>query len=199
MITPVMSNWYILYISRPAVESLSFQKISTSYHTTSSSNLLLMLEIQIGFLAGLDLIHQEGHHNPLERTYGFRSIQVATTLGEEDGLLMTLRRILVSVKRPTGNSSMPLLKLEVPSFTKNMHVRTPTNPLEAEHHMFEMTQAGFPGCLGSTDATHVSIERCFNRLWNQHISSKLPCTARTYNATVNHRWRILSSTTGHPC
>jgi hypothetical protein len=78
MITPVMSNWYtgILYISRPAVESLSFQKISTSYHTTSSSNLLLMLEIQIGFLAGLDLIHQEGHHNPLERTYGFRSIQV---------------------------------------------------------------------------------------------------------------------------
>jgi len=26
MITPVMSNWYILYISRPAVESLSFQK-----------------------------------------------------------------------------------------------------------------------------------------------------------------------------
>ena len=157
MITPVMSNWYILYISRPAVESLSFQKISTSYHTTSSSNLLLMLEIQIGFLAGLDLIHQEGHHNPLERTYGFRSIQVATTLGEEDGLLMTLRRILVSVKRPTGNSSMPLLKLEVPSFTKNMHVRTPTNPLEAEHHMFEMTQAGFPGCLGSTDATHVSL------------------------------------------
>ena len=53
--------------------------------------------------------------------------------------------------------------------------------------MFEMTQAGsgcFPGCLGSTDATHVSIERCFNRLRNQHISSKLPCTARTYNATV---------------
>ena len=80
------------------------------------------------------------------------------------------------------------------------YVRTPTNPLESEHHMFEMTQAGFPGCLaGSTDATHVSIERCFNRLWNQDISSKLPCTARTYNATVNHCWRILSSTTGHPC
>jgi len=37
------------------------------------------------------------------------------------------------------------------------YVRTPTNPLEAEHHMFEMTQAGFPGCLGSTDATHVSL------------------------------------------
>jgi hypothetical protein len=55
---------------------------------------------------------------------------------------------------------MPLLKLEVPSFTKNMHVRTPTNPLEAEHHMFEMTQAGcFPwmSWLGSTDATHVSL------------------------------------------
>ena len=37
----------------------------------------------------------------------------------------------------------------------NQHVCEPTTPAEAEHHMHEMATAGFPGCLGSTDATHI--------------------------------------------
>ena len=155
-----------------------------------------MLEIQIGFLAGLDLMQQEGHHHPLNLWFW-----------EHSGSYLGRGWTFDDIEENTGISQETHRQffhafIEVGStILYKKYVRTPTNPLETEHHMFEMTQAGsgFPGCLGSTDATHVSIERCFNRLRNQHISSKLPCTARTYNATVNHRRRILSTATGHPC
>lgn len=35
------------------------------------------------------------------------------------------------------------------------HVITPTHQADAITHMHEMTQAGFPGCPGSTDATNI--------------------------------------------
>ena len=62
----------------------------------------------------------------------------------------------------------------------------------------EFKMAGLPGCIGSTDATHVVMERCAYRLRQLHMGYKLSHTARTYNLTVNHRQRILSSTEGHP-
>jgi hypothetical protein len=62
-----------------------------------------------------------------------------------------------------------------------------------------MKQAGFHGCVSSTDATHVMLERVSHALHQSHTSFKVQGTARTYNLTVNHRRYILSSTTGHPC
>ncbi len=59
--------------------------------------------------------------------------------------------------------------------------------------------AGFPKCIGSCNASHILIEKCSNRLKNQHTAKTLPGTAQTYNITVNHRRRILSTTTRHPC
>ena len=79
------------------------------------------------------------------------------------------------------------------------YVRTPSNAAEAATHMVEMVAAGFPGCIGSTDATHVLLEKCSAWLRNQHMGPKIAGTARTYNATVNHRRRILHTTGGHPC
>jgi hypothetical protein len=64
--------------------------------------------------------------------------------------------------------------------------------------MHEMQIAGFPGCIGSCNATNILIEKYSNLLKNQHTAKKLPGTERTYNVTVHHRWRILSTTTGHP-
>ena len=58
--------------------------------------------------------------------------------------------------------------------------------------------AGLPGCVGSTDATHIIIERCPYKLRQLHLGYKLPFTARTYNLTVNHRRKILNTTSGHP-
>ena len=57
--------------------------------------------------------------------------------------------------------------------------------------------AGFPGCVRSTDATHVILERGPLRLRQLHLGYKLAHTARTYNMTVNHRNWIRSKTKGH--
>mmetsp|Transcript_5700 Transcript_5700/g.16054 ORF Transcript_5700/g.16054 Transcript_5700/m.16054 type:complete len:324 (-) Transcript_5700:26-997(-) len=64
--------------------------------------------------------------------------------------------------------------------------------------MTEFSSAGFSGCCGSTDATHVSMERCSAWLTQANSGSKLSMPSRTYNVTVNHRRRIMSSTSGHP-
>jgi hypothetical protein len=42
----------------------------------------------------------------------------------------------------------------------NRYVKTPSSEEEIRNHMFEMEQAGFHGCIGSTDATHIMLEKC---------------------------------------
>ena len=59
--------------------------------------------------------------------------------------------------------------------------------------------AGFPGVVGSSDATHHDVlesVQCKHR--QSHLGFKMTHTSRTYNITVNHRRRILSTTRGHP-
>ena len=58
--------------------------------------------------------------------------------------------------------------------------------------------AGLPGCVGSTDATHVVIERCAYRLRNQHLGGKDSHTTKAFQITVDHKRRILASTPGLP-
>ena len=172
MITPVMSNWYILYISRPAVESLSFQKkFRRRFRLPHNQFLQFVVDARdsnwfprwtrpdaTGRASSPLELMVLGAFRYLGRGWTFDDIEENTGISQE-----THRQFFHAF-------------IEVGStILYKKYVRTPTNPLEAEHHMFEMTQAGFPGCLGSTDATHVSIERCFNRLRNQHISSKVPC------------------------
>jgi hypothetical protein len=62
----------------------------------------------------------------------------------------------------------------------------------------EYRSAGFPGCIGSTDATHIPLEKVSFGLRQAHLGYKMSVTTRTYNLTVNHRRKILHSTTGHP-
>lgn len=78
------------------------------------------------------------------------------------------------------------------------YVRSPETHADAQSHTGEYQLAGFPGAVGSTDATHVLIERLECRFRQSHIGFKMAHTARTYNVTVNHRRRILTSTKGHP-
>jgi hypothetical protein len=79
-----------------------------------------------------------------------------------------------------------------------LYVVTPATGEECETHMHEFMQAGFNGAIGSTDATHVAIEKCSYRLRNNHLGPKQHLTTRTFNLTVNHRRRILSTTVGYP-
>lgn len=78
------------------------------------------------------------------------------------------------------------------------YVYLPATSEEARKCAEEYAMAGFPGCLGSGDATHIGMLRCFYKLRNHHMSFKLPMPTRTYNMTVNHRRRILCTTRGHP-
>jgi hypothetical protein len=80
----------------------------------------------------------------------------------------------------------------------NRYVKTPSSEEEIRNHMFKMEQAGFHRCIGSTDATHIMLEKCSAQLHHQHKGFKMTHTARTYNMTVNHRRRIISTTRGHP-
>jgi hypothetical protein len=58
--------------------------------------------------------------------------------------------------------------------------------------------AGFPGCIGSTDATHIPLDKVAFSLRQAHLGFKNSVTTRTYNLSVNHKRQILNSTTGHP-
>ncbi|KAG7342192.1 DDE superfamily endonuclease [Nitzschia inconspicua] len=78
------------------------------------------------------------------------------------------------------------------------HVIEPRTASDLENHSHEYLVAGFPGAIGSMDATHISCERVSWKERQSHLSHKLPYTARSFNLTVNHRRRILSTTTGHP-
>ena len=74
----------------------------------------------------------------------------------------------------------------------------PTTIEELEDCNKEFSLAGLPGCIGSTDASHVVTERCIYALRQLHLGYKKEHTARTFNLTCNHRRRILSTTRGHP-
>lgn len=70
-----------------------------------------------------------------------------------------------------------------------------TDNLNDCNHEFKLVY--LLGCIGSTDGTHILIQRCIYLIWKLHLGYKLTRTVRTYNLTVNHCRRILSSTSGH--
>jgi hypothetical protein len=78
------------------------------------------------------------------------------------------------------------------------YILTPVFVNEAKTHMREFKEAGFPGCVGSSDATHITTDRCEYNLKNNHLGPKSSLTARSYNICVNHHRRILHSTPGGP-
>ena len=78
------------------------------------------------------------------------------------------------------------------------YVIFPTTAAEARTHMHEYNIAGFPGTPCSTDATHISMDKCPNLLRHVNKGPKKDLPSRTYNLSCNHRKRILYTTSGHP-
>jgi hypothetical protein len=59
--------------------------------------------------------------------------------------------------------------------------------------------AGFPGCNGSCDCTHIVTDWCEEyNLKNNHLGAKSSLTTWTFNLTCNCRPRILHTTTSGP-
>lgn len=69
---------------------------------------------------------------------------------------------------------------------------------EAATYAVKFAKAGFPGCVGSTDCTHISTEKCEYNLKNNHLGAKSSQTTRSYCLTANHRGHVLHSTQGGP-
>jgi hypothetical protein len=67
------------------------------------------------------------------------------------------------------------------------YIRSPVTHADAILHTEEYKVAGFLGAVGSTDATHILIERLQSRFCQSHVGFKMSHTARTFNVTVNHR------------
>jgi hypothetical protein len=65
-------------------------------------------------------------------------------------------------------------------------------------HMAEFEEAGLPGCIGSTNCTHITTKICEYNLKNNHLGPKSSHATRTFNLMCNHHRRILHSTTGGP-
>ena len=78
------------------------------------------------------------------------------------------------------------------------YIHPPCSSAHAMLHTAEYKLAGFPGAIGSCDATHIMLERVSYRFRQTHLGHKMKHTARTYNITVNHRRQIIATTGGHP-
>ena len=70
--------------------------------------------------------------------------------------------------------------------------------LNMNDHNALFSAAGMNGCMGSGDATNISMLNCPSWASISHKGFKLNLPARTYNLTVTHTKVILCSTTGHP-
>ncbi len=62
----------------------------------------------------------------------------------------------------------------------------------------EHKMAGFADYVGSGDATHVGMLKCYHKLSQYHHSPKLNIPSNTYDIFINQQRRILSTTSGHP-
>ncbi len=114
------------------------------------------------------------------------------------GLLMTVKSRLQLTRMFIVVFFKFSSNLEVLCYTKNEWVLTPVNLPEAKLNMYKYTQAGFPGCVGSSDRTHIVTDRCQYNLKNNHIGAKSSQTTQTFNLTCNHWRQILHTTNGGP-
>ena len=80
----------------------------------------------------------------------------------------------------------------------NKYVVNPASKLDVSLFEKVFAMAGFNGCIGSTDATHVGMLQCPSWALINHKGHKLAIPSRNYNATVTHSHQILGTTCGHP-
>jgi hypothetical protein len=57
-------------------------------------------------------------------------------------------------------------------------VKFPETKQEIRDSMHEFKQAGYDGCIGSTDATHIIMEKCWAKLKNHNLGGKDSHTTR---------------------
>lgn len=194
---PRRTMWYYVYILHPQVENARFQALfRRRFRVPYSSFLSMNADLENcpqfarwhsgkksanGSLASPMLLLLLSVLRYLGRAWTIDDLTEATCISEE------VTRVFLHQFLEYGSTDL-----------YDQLVTSPTTHGEARTHVKEYEMAGFPGAVGSTDATHVLLERVNNRNRQAHLGFKSSHTARAYNITVNHRRQILSTTSGHP-
>ena len=194
---PKMSPWYDMYIENPDTDNVQFQKLFRKRFRLPHAQfveLSAMVETSDYFsrwkVGSKDAVGDGASPSCLlllcalrylGRGWTFDDLSESTAISEE--VIRTFLHRFIDF-----GSTVLYEQFVIMSKT----------PEEAKDHMGEFERAGLAGALGSTDATHVMLERVESRMRQAHLGFKMTHTARTYNLTVNHRRRILSTTHGHP-
>jgi hypothetical protein len=71
-------------------------------------------------------------------------------------------------------------------FVEYVRMRSSFKEIRECEHAYRI--AGFPGCIGSTDATHIPLEKVSFRIRQSHLGFKMAASIGTYNLTVNHKF-----------
>ena len=217
-LTPQVSNWYVQYISSPNLSSRKWRKrfrrvssiiVAAKHLLTNLTNYCILGQrFRVPYEDFLDLLQQMkedpvfnrwlrkdavgkpatpiellllGSLRYLGRGWTFDCLQEATAVSEET------HRVFFHVFIRWGNSTL---------FEK--HVSSSFQAHQMTQQLDDMKAAGFPGCIGSTDATNIGLEKCPYRVAQMHKGHKLSLPARTYNLTCTHRREIMYTTRGHP-
>jgi len=194
-IPPTESLWYHAYVSCPQVGDKRFlDKFRRRFRLPYHSFLQFVEDAKEGEwfprwmgkdAAGRDSSPLEllilGAFRYLGRGFTFDDCEESTAISEEVHRVFFHRFIYI------GKTVL---------FDK--YVVTPLTIEEIKQHMHEFEIAGMPGTPASADATSIIHEMCSWRLRRVHKGKKSKHPTRTFNILVNHRRRILSTTTGHP-
>jgi hypothetical protein len=84
----------------------------------------------------------------------------------------------------------------VSSFMREEWIKIPEGE-ELEQVLKEYSMLGFPGAVGSMDATHLHWMRCPAGARNQHVG-KEHFPSRVFNVAVTHHGKIFAVSEGHP-
>ena len=193
-ITPKDTLWYLLYVKEPPRNNRIADLFRRRFRLPYGCFLTLLDHIKqhpsfcayrrvdcVGYRSTELSLLLLGSLRYLGRAWTFDDVEEATAISRE-----SIRKFFLKFIK---YGSINLFKRYVTDAAKMLRMRDLTE-------LF--TQAGFNGCIGSTDATHVPMLSCW--AWAQIVhkggKSSVPC--RTFNVTVTHSRQIIGSTSGHP-
>ena len=103
-----------------------------------------------------------------------------------------------AISRETHRRFFNYFILYASSYLYEKYVTQPAKEMSMKQLTKLFEQAGFNGCMASTDATHVPVLSCPSWASISHKAHKLKIPCRSFNITVTHARQILGTTSGHP-
>ena len=186
--------WYLLYVKSPPRSERLARKFRTRFRMPHQNFITLSEDLEdheifnqwscndaTGLASSNIKLLLLGSLRYIGRAWTFDDIE------EANGISREINRVFLHCFLEYGSTILYKKWVLNPSLNANV------NELEK---LFRL--AGFNGCIGSSDATHVGMLCCTSWAQILHKGFKLNIPSRTYNMTVDHTRKILGSTLGHP-